>query len=71
MQQHVKSAQKSITQRDHTCYICKKGQEMCKHTVLKCSNCNEAHKANSSECTVLQALKPHSSSTDPLAIDEK
>ena len=30
---------------------------MCEHTVLKYSNCNEAHKANSSECTVFKALK--------------
>ena len=57
--------------RDHTCYICKKGQEMCEHTVLKCSNCNEAHKANSSECAVFKALKSHSSSIDPLAINKK
>ena len=57
--------------RDHTCYICKKGQEICEHTVLKCSNCNEAHKANSSECAVFKALKSHSSSIDPLAINKK
>ena len=57
--------------RDHTCYICKKEQEICEHTVLKCSNCNEAHKANSSECAVFKALKLHSSSTDPLAMNKK
>ena len=57
--------------RDHTCYICKKEQEMCEHTVLKCSNCNEAHKANSSECTVFKALKSHLFSTDSLAMNKK
>ena len=57
--------------RDHTCYIYKKEQEICEHTVLKCSNCNEAHKANSSECTVFKALKSHLSSTDSLAMNEK
>ena len=44
---------------------------MYKYTVLKCNNCNEAHKANSSECTVFKALKSHSFSTDTLAINEK
>ena len=44
---------------------------MCEHTVLKCSNCNEAHKANSSECAVFKALKSHSSSIDSLAIAAK
>ena len=57
--------------RDHTCYICKKEQEMCEHTVLKYSNCNEAHKVNSSECAVFKALKSHSFSADSLAINKK
>ena len=57
--------------RDHTCYIYKKEQEICEHTLLKCSNCNEAHKVNISECAVFKALKSHSSSIDSLAINKK
>ena len=44
---------------------------MCEHTVLKCSNCNEAHKVNSLKCAVFKALKLHSSSIDSLAMNEK
>ena len=44
---------------------------MCEHTVLKCSNCNDAHKANSSECAVFKALKSHLSSTDSLAMNKE
>ena len=44
---------------------------MREHTVLKYSNCNKAHKANSSECAVFKALKSHSFSTDSLAMNEK
>ena len=57
--------------RTHTCHICKNGQEECGHTMLKCANCKEAHKANSVECETYKSLKPHSSSADPLAMDEK
>ena len=57
--------------RDHTCAICKKGQELCGHTVIKCSNCKEAHRADSASCAVFKALKSHSSNADPLAMDEK
>ena len=56
--------------RSHTCNICKKGQELCAHTVIKCSNCKESHKADSKDCAVYKALKPYSSGPDPLAMDE-
>ena len=54
----------------HTCHICKKGQEVCGHTVLKCVNCKEAHKANSRECETYKLLLSHSSSVDPLAMEQ-
>ena len=44
---------------------------MCEHTVLKCNNCNEVHRVNSSECAVFKALKSHSFSTGSLAINKK
>ena len=38
----------------HKCIIesCKKIEEKCQHTLLKCANCFEAHEANSSACTL-------------------
>ena len=40
------------------------------HTHVICANCKETHKANSVECEIYKSLKPHSSSADPLAIEE-
>ena len=56
--------------RTHTCHMCKNGQQECKYTMLKCANCKETHKANSVEYEIYKSLKPHSSSADPLAMEE-
>ena len=54
----------------HTCQICKKGQEVCEHTVLKCANCKEAHKVNSREYEIYKSLLSHSLSADSLAMKQ-
>ena len=44
---------------------------MCEYIVLKYSNCNEAHKANSLKCLMFKALKLHLFSVDSLAMNKK
>jgi len=59
--------------RQHDCFLCPQIEKgtTCIHTVLKCSNCQETHRANSFECMTFKALQSisTSSTTDHLAME--
>ena len=41
----------------HNCNTCKTKGKECPHTILKCANCKENHKANSDTCGFLKSNK--------------
>ena len=58
--------------REHSCFLCSKQQKgtTCAHIIYKCSNCENKHSANSSQCSVFKALQFTSFTADSLAEKE-
>jgi hypothetical protein len=48
---------------EHACNTCNAKGTKCQHLVPKCSNCREAHTADSKECQVLLAIKTKKATT--------
>ena len=50
--------------RLHICRICETTGQVCVHTVYKCSNCGENHRANSKECNIVANIATKKASSN-------